>query len=1397
LLLLSAAVVLAAPGDLLDNSGIIHFDQGFFAFEVESPLGSLKDVPIWNEIEAMLDDPYQFELEPGVGGNAQGWPSYRSTQPRRRSFLPPGCTYEDPVPDGFVACDDSLLSKFLVHPLNYNHSTGQEMRLINPEFAELEGFEVPSELIQCDDPAAPPKCAEVLDLFDSMGAPVHSPAGDPNRYVWTYEAVTVSAGADRFEEEEPAPDFNLPMGSNPIPLTDTCIVSTEASPLEGAIICGGDPGEPGYKGFGVLLADISTQYSTPGFPGAAGPATDLVDLIAGGVRLFDPARGFIEPLDPDTGEGGLEKPTLQNDEAGGEPGEPNYIANSEAEMAERAMEAAIEAGEEFDPDEVPAFLITSNENDYVQDRDAAIALGKALFWDMQVGSDGVQACASCHFHAGADNRAQNQLNPNHVNVTPDLALEVFSNRTVPPPDPQNSNQVVVERDFPLHRLVDPLVVGDPACAGEGFPLVVDGGPLGPVVACNADNIASTTNDVMSSMGVIFGVFDDIPAPGGGGSSAAFVQTPGNAPRTLAPDLRASTVDPIPLFQDLRRVEPRHTPTFIASAMNFDNFWDGRARHDFNGGSVFGASDPFHHVYACSPNNAGNCPGNAPLEATRQIIRFSGLASLSTGPVLSEFEMSFLGRNWQKMGKKLLQNGVVPLANQLVDPHDSALGPYSNQPGNSNPICENNGALNQRAVGKPGLCISYNTLIEMAFYPGLWANNSQHLNGAPAGCTGTAGVGERIPAGCDGFDGYVLTIADGNLEDTDDLNDNDIPDGLEDTNKFTQMEANMSLFFGLSVHIWGNVLIPDDSPMDQFFDGNPDSFNTFGESGEPGIAIDHMNCEGENNTGGVQPCFTEVGNFKRDPGVIARIGCTLEGGGQGCTLEPAGGTRAPDAPDPLLGLDMFLGSNLSLKNPQFLSFRCGECHAGGTLTDHTFEISHQVGFGDRIQEFITGQPGSEIFPEALGRGRVISGFLLEAELGENAQDAVERNIADFELDFVGAPKGQALFDNGVYNIGVTPIGNDVSRGGDDPFGWPLSLSILAQKNIGGIDYHPGGNDPLTGFAQPPYPGIAMPTFDPRAEGDCAITDMSDPDYIPDEELNAHTECNTGGLFEENAQDEEINPGVAEEPENPLLPPYLAPWASNIPVGDESNIDEVFFGINTLMEEPMLEGFIDTLGPFNPAAHIGEVFNNADGPLMAAWPNVNRVNVQGAFKAPPLRFVELTAPFFHNGGKLTLRQVVDFYMRGGDFPISNSAHRDFLITHLNIENEALGAVDRVTGMPLLTEEEKEERRVALVDFLLELTDERVRLQQAPFDQPELFVPLDGAAPDNTFGRDGFLTLLAGVCPGGTAPCFLQVPATGASGGPAIVGFLGVEAGDRANPNCNPDNGPISHYCAVIED
>ena len=67
---------------------------------------------------------------------------------------------------------------------------------------------------------------------------------------------------------------------------------------------------------------------------------------------------------------------------------------------------------------------------YVQDEKLLVVLGKALFWDMQLASDGRVACASCHFHAGADHRLQNQLsNP----------FEAFL-----------ANYLLTAADFPIH-----------------------------------------------------------------------------------------------------------------------------------------------------------------------------------------------------------------------------------------------------------------------------------------------------------------------------------------------------------------------------------------------------------------------------------------------------------------------------------------------------------------------------------------------------------------------------------------------------------------------------------------------------------------------------------------------------------------------------------------------------------------------------------------------------------------------------------------------------------------------------------------------------------------------------------------------------------------------------------
>ena len=96
----------------------------------------------------------------------------------------------------------------------------------------------------------------------------------------------------------------------------------------------------------------------------------------------------------------------------------------------------------------------------------------------------------------------------------------------------------------------------------------------------------------------------------------------------------------------------------------------------------------------------------------------------------------------------------------------------------------------------------------------------------------------------------------------------------------------------------------------------------------------------------------------------------------------------------------------------------------------------------------------------------------------------------------------------------------------------------------------------------------------------------------------------------------------------------------------------------------------------------------------------LGVDGAFETPGLRNVELTPPYFHNGSQLTLRQVLDFYSRGGDFqPIESRDGEIF---------------------PLRTIALSDSDKEAVVSFLHALTDERVRYERAPFDHPEIFVP-----------------------------------------------------------------------------
>ncbi len=400
-----------------------------------------------------------------------------------------------------------------------------------------------------------------------------------------------------------------------------------------------------------------------------------------------------------------------------------------------------------------------NLGDFIKDKVAAIALGKSLFWDMQLGTDGIQSCASCHFHAGSDSRSKNQISPSAGDPT-------LTFTTVRGP-----NYQLTAADYPFHKLTDP---ND-----------------------RSSDVVSDSNNVTASQGVFISQFVNV-VPGSDKDNV----TPLNA--------NIFNVD----GTNVRQVTNRNTPTVINAVFNFRNFWDGRAQNTFNGVNSFGLRDKNAFVLkATSPRQ---------LKDVQVSLNNSSLASQAVGPPLNAVETSaenlgifapFIGpltvelsektnpgvsnaqsrpvnnkpetqpptnsdessqppmsdsnplrRFGRKLGKKLLS--LKPLAKQIVADDDSVLNNFSNFP-------------------EKGLNKTYEALIQDAFKPEWWRSN--------------------IIIQVDPQTGNRTFISKPNRPLT--------------TNEYTLSEYNFSLYFGLAVQAYESTLISADTPFDQFLAGN--------------------------------------------------------------------------------------------------------------------------------------------------------------------------------------------------------------------------------------------------------------------------------------------------------------------------------------------------------------------------------------------------------------------------------------------------------------------------------------------------------------------------------------------------------------------------------------------------
>ena len=339
---------------------------------------------------------------------------------------------------------------------------------------------------------------------------------------------------------------------------------------------------------------------------------------------------------------------------------------------------------------------------YVTDRQALIVLGKALFWDVQVGSDNQTACATCHFHAGADHRVTNQV-----------AGVASSQAAV------RANTTLTAGDFPFHAFTNPN-----------------------------DNTSAATRErreVVGSAGVVARRFVDV--------SADAVEIGADAATALF------TLGGL----NVRQVTSRNAPSVINAVFNLRNFWDGRASNIFNAGTPFGTADGRANVLVAT---------NGTVSPVVTRIDRSSLASQAVGPPLNGVEMSFEGRQWTALGRKML--ALTPLGRQQIAVDDSVLAPYINS-------------------GRVGLRpdAGYGALIRAAFAPAYW--NSRAVVDA---------------------DGRIL-ISDGE------------PNGA---GEFNQMAYNFGLFFGLAVQAYESTLVSDDTPVDRFLAGDGAALNAAEQQG---------------------------------------------------------------------------------------------------------------------------------------------------------------------------------------------------------------------------------------------------------------------------------------------------------------------------------------------------------------------------------------------------------------------------------------------------------------------------------------------------------------------------------------------------------------------------------------
>jgi cytochrome c peroxidase len=349
---------------------------------------------------------------------------------------------------------------------------------------------------------------------------------------------------------------------------------------------------------------------------------------------------------------------------------------------------------------------------------------------------------------------------------------------------------------------------------------------------------------------------------------------------------------------------------------------------------------------------------------------------------------------------------------------------------------------------------------------------------------------------------------------------------------------------------------------------------------------------------------------------------------------------------------------------------------------------------------------------------------------------------------------SLLDQAVNRLaadGVSVTRTDILNGlglFERPVAPPPSFPVPSGFGVGCIGCHVGAETTSASVRNLTGPGIEagdaalkLAGFDLRMERMFLKADWNPPGPLTPVPLGTDQITFDPSIYAVNVTEQIIPyPGGFATPVSPISLPigtYDAGWYN---LGVRPTADDMGLGGGDLYGAPLswtqlfqqtIPGQVKVPGNGLGCAGAGNAtfpntllnplgFPLLSGPLIAG----ENTDVAGTFKVASLRNVEFNGPYFHNGGKATLAQVLEFYDSGGDFDRTINATKAPAIVPLQL------SVDQ---------------QKSLVAFLLALTDDRVRLQQAPFDHPQLFVP-NGDSP---VGTDNTVEIPAVGASGSTTP------------------------------------------------